>query len=242
MTAKLQFPNDRCERAWALYVGAEKSGSRAEKLSTLDALSAELIAVSPEARRQFVESWCMAFLDGDAMSPLAVGNGEWMRLPLFRSVFRPVLESGRLEKRAGYARWSAQLHGLFSRPEGAYRLYEPSAKALLQEALQVDPGDVRARALLIESMLSEMDYFCHELPSGLLVKVEILSERISEVEALLSGTIWAARSRTGLSALRRVAAGDWSDPVLDDAFRLLSLRFRIAKALLPKTRGSRFLT
>ncbi|MDQ6436536.1 hypothetical protein RB623_21000 [Mesorhizobium sp. LHD-90] len=241
MTANLQFPNDRCERAWAVYVGAEKSGSRAEKLSTLDALGVELIAARPEGRRQFVESWCLAFLDGDAVSPLSLGNGQWMRLPLFRAVFRPVLESGRLEGRAGYARWSAQLHGLFSRPEGAYRPYEPSAKALLREALQVDPGDIRARALLIEDLLSDVDYYCHELPAGLLVKAEILLERVSEVEDLLSGTIWAARSHGGLSALRRVAAGDWSDRVLDDAFRLLSLRFRIAKALLPKTRGSRSL-
>lgn len=211
----------------------ERSGSRAEKLSTLDAFISELISGSPEGRRGFVESWCAAFLDGDAVSELSLGDGEWMRLPLFRSVFRQILETRRSEKRAGYARWSAQLHGLFSRPEGGYGQYELSAKALLREALQVDPADARARALLIEDILSDVEYDCHELPYGLLVKAEALLKDISEVEKLLSGTICEARSRSGLSALRHIAAGDWSDKVLNETFRLLDMRCQIATELLP---------
>lgn len=156
-----------------------------------------------------------------------------MRLPLFRGVFADVLETGRTQFRPNYARWMAQFYALFCRRGGSYLIYEPTREALLAEALDLDPGDDRARAMLVSALLSRVEYVCHELPQGLLCDPGRLIEDADRLQSLLSGTIWHQLSLRGSASLRLVALGDWHDDVVGDVDEYARLRWAIQDSLFP---------
>lgn len=156
-----------------------------------------------------------------------------MRLPLFRGVFADVLETGRTQFRPNYARWMAQFYALFCRRGGSYLIYEPTREALLAEALDLDPGDDRARAMLVSALLSRVEYVCHELPQGLLCDPGRLIEDADRLQSLLAGTIWHRLSLKGSAALRLVALGDWNDSVMADVDEYAGFRWAIRDSLFP---------
>lgn len=237
MTDDLQFPDPSCADAWHRYLAMEDAGNR-EEIST--ALVVFLSLMPDDGRQEFVESWCRLHLDGAEQPSCETGGMEWMRLPLFRSVFAPALEAGRKAGRAGHARWSAQLYGLFCRVDGPYRLYEPHFNDLLREALHLDAADYRSRSLLVASLLSDLDYFCHELPDGLVVDGQTINAHVRELELLLRDAGCLAGSRKGLAALELIAGGDWSEQALESAFDLLSNRFDVGKVLrIEQPKGTR---
>ena len=225
------------EPAWSCYLAKEANGARSEKLAALDEFIADIRCRSRSEQIAFVEWFCRQHLDGAAPSDISLGNGQWMRLPLFREVFADILEEGRSERRPNYSRWMAQFHSLFGHRHAPYRHYEPNKQILLAEALDRDPTDNRARAMLVFVLLDWLDYACHELPHGLLCEPNDLQVMADRLQAHFVGTLWEKRARTGSSALRRVASGDWSNDTLVDVEDMLMLRFTIDRSLFPHTKA-----
>lgn len=228
MVHELTFPDPASRAAWADYLEKERMGSRSEKLVALEAFVAGMDAAGSAAKLDFVGSWGRTYLDGKAPSPLHLGNGEWMRLPLFRGVFAHALEQGRLSGAPNFARWTAQMYPLFSRVDG---LQLPSRDALWREALQLDPGDERSRLLLVHAILSFLDYALHELPHGLLAPRDAVRADANDLAELLEPTVWRAQVPRGRAALYRIADGRWTPGVLRAARKFLALQQKILRHL-----------
>lgn len=228
-----ELANAELEDAWALYIAAEANGARNEKADALRRLVASVQSQDRSAQVAFVEWYCRNHLDSREKGEGDISGGPWMRLPLFREVFVDVLETGRIQSRPNYARWMAQLYALLCRRNGSYLIYEPTREALLAEALDLDPGDDRARAMLVSALLSRVEYVCHELPHGLLCDPGRLIEDADRLQSLLAGTVWHRLSLRGSAALRLVALGDRHDDVVGDVDEYARLRCAIQDSLFP---------
>jgi hypothetical protein len=177
------------QHRWERYLATESSGTRDDKLRTLNEFVEELL-LSPEA------TWKPWALD---LTARIVNDGTDIpvRCPLFERILFPALVESLGAKSPGSARWLAGLsQHLYRCPACMERLgrARSSEWALLQAAVAHDPGDVRSRQQLIRVIANHLRYTLHELPSGVLfgtngatvVQCDELLAELDEFRSLVS--------------------------------------------------------
>lgn len=161
---------------WRSYLQLEETGLRPEALEALADVVEALRAEGEPVQRAFAFAILTRRIDEQLDCPL--------RHPLFRGVVGPALVDGVLRGSPGCARWASQLGGLLWQcRELCDALSVHGEWALLQLALDHDPDDERAGALMLACQARYLDYSLHEVPRGVLYGVN--GARVDECTALL---------------------------------------------------------
>jgi hypothetical protein len=148
------------ERRWSAYLAAERDRVRTVAMPALDAFLDALLEEPPVVWKGWAKSLAKQVADEGADWPV--------RFPLFRRALLPALVEGIAAREPGPARWLASFEQLLFHAPGELAAELRSSRALLREALRVDPHDHRARQKLVESVADDLDYTLHELPAGVL--------------------------------------------------------------------------
>ena len=165
---------------WDEYVRLHRQGRRKESFAALDGFVAATRDYSEARKERLVESLCRQTVD--------VGRDDLLRQPLLTELIFPQLRLARDARRPLAAKRIAKLRdrivglrgGLKSLGLEALRIDD-----LLREAIEVDPSDAEARTLLIEDLRYWLDYYVHEVPSGVLAKPEDFRQDLGEFEQLV---------------------------------------------------------
>lgn len=198
------------ERLWSDYVAAEKVRLRGEYLAALERFVPALLELPVEVWHPWALELARRIVDEKDDPPV--------RFPLFRAVLFPPLLDGVKNARPGAARWLAGLHNLLYKSPECMALLPPNRRyysGLLQQAVQDDPGDMRSKRDLLESMRDDFDYALHELPAGVLYG----NDGASSEECLLL--------LDDLSAYEKLAQE--MGPTEDDRELMASARFHITE-------------
>ncbi|MDP9352791.1 MAG: hypothetical protein M3P51_14810, partial [Chloroflexota bacterium] len=170
---------------------------RKSALRTLDAFVQQLEVAAPERRSEWVHAFCRAIWDRGVPEPV--------QQPLLVRVILPELRRGYEAQRTPYARWIAQFRqeiwGSWRQSLGALGFSEFWAEDLLREALRLDPHDSLARRELISVLESALDYYIHEVPSGVLAEPHTFRQELAEFEQLVA--------IEGLTDRYERALGEW---------------------------------
>jgi PAS domain-containing protein len=148
---------------WKEYLAAERVRIRQESLLSLERFSEALLRLSPEVWQPWARELAMDVVDEHQEIPI--------RLPLFRRIIFPALQSGLEQSIPGSARWLAGFaQALYKSPSCYEQLpeNERSEYGLLLRAIREDATDIRAKKRLLILMRSRFDYVLHELPDGVL--------------------------------------------------------------------------
>jgi hypothetical protein len=171
------------QKLYATWRVARDRGLQREAQRLLDIVIARLERFPPEHRRAWVERASSLVCDSPGVDP-ARERWRWFELPMLRRVVLPELLAGFEAGRAGCARWLACLPP--AGPRGplhdAYYAGERTEGWYLERALERDPGDARARDLLIDDVDGGMDYVLHELPAGVLQDPDELQHDLAVFE------------------------------------------------------------
>lgn len=148
---------------WNSYLAAENRGLRSERNASLDQFLDSFAELAPTVQRE----WALHF----AASVIDDGDSTPVRMPLFRRVLLPHLQSAITDREVGSAR---RLAGF---AQHIYRCTDLGPQldngsltehGLLLTALEHDPNDDSARRRLLDLLTSRLQYTLHELPSGVL--------------------------------------------------------------------------
>ena len=141
----------------------EKRGLRSERNDALDRFLASFTLLSPTTRQEWALSLAAQIVDDGALMPV--------RMPLFRRVLFPALQSAVSERVPGAARWLAGFaQHIYQCSDLRSQLVDGTLTehSLLETALEHDPDDEVARRKLLDLLVSRLNYTLHELPTGVL--------------------------------------------------------------------------
>ncbi|WP_145944116.1 hypothetical protein [Fuerstiella marisgermanici] len=148
---------------WDVYLEAERRGLRGERNDALNRFLAAFAELHQTEQHDWALGLASNIVDDNASTPI--------RLPLFRSVLLPALETAIAQRTPGAARWLAGfVQQIYKCRELRPRLMDGTLTehALLLTALDHDPGDDRSRRKLLGLLASRLNNTLHELPTGVL--------------------------------------------------------------------------
>jgi hypothetical protein len=166
--------------AWNRYTQLHAQGRRREALSVLEEFVAEVREYTSDRRTRLVEALCQQTVD--------VGRIDLLREPLLTELLFPELRAGREARRPPYAKRIAKLADrIVGLPRGlaTLGLQELRVDQLLDEALELEPGDAEVLDLQIRWYEHALEYCTHELPSGILEEPEGFRQLIEGFERAL---------------------------------------------------------
>ncbi len=148
---------------WNAYLEAESRGLRGERNDALKRFLAAFAELQETERHEWALDLASSVVDDGASTPI--------RMPLFRAILLPALQTAIAHRAPGAARWLAGFAQHFYRcPELRPRLVDGTLTehALLETALEQDPADDRSRRNLVILLASRLHDTLHELPTGVL--------------------------------------------------------------------------
>ena len=174
MEGELELPRSEHWAAWRARVAAsDPAGAEASLRAFVD----EAGAWPAERRRKWVETWCRAAFDAHEPLPWPASLAQGLVLP--------ELARGVRAGRRGHARWMAQVPHALDAHRGAAGLPAGGGwrEALLEAAIALDPGDDRARRLLVAHLRSEVEWACAG-PDGRRAGPQWVADRALRIAAL----------------------------------------------------------
>nr|WKN36903.1 hypothetical protein K4G66_31545 [Tunicatimonas sp. TK19036] len=141
----------------------ERDKVRSSLLIKLDEFISEWQKVDRNEQKDWVNELCYAKFEAEEDIPV--------RMPLFEDVLFPVLLDFYRQRKQYAAYWLAEMDQLiYKRQKFQEQLGEGrwTKVALLEEAINVDPQNKKAKDKLVKALLWEIDFTLHELPMGVI--------------------------------------------------------------------------
>lgn len=148
---------------WNAYLESENRGLRSQRNDALDRFLNEFAELPSSTQREWAIAFAAGVVDGGDKTPV--------RMPFFRRVLLPHLQSAIANRVVGSARWLAGFaQHIYKCTDLRPQLYDGTLTehGLLLTALEHDSNDVLSRRRLLELMTSRLQYTLHELPDGVL--------------------------------------------------------------------------
>ena len=152
---------------WNAYLELENRGLRSQRNDALDRFLNAFAELPTSTQREWTISFAADAIDAGGKTPV--------RMPFFRRVLLPQLQSAIADRAAGSARWLAGFaQHIYKCTDLRPRLYDGTLTehGLLLTALEHDSNDVAARRRLLDLLISRLQYTLHELPAGVLYSYE----------------------------------------------------------------------
>ena len=171
---------------WDNYLAAENRGLRQERNAALKAFLGAYRELSSDVQHRWALQLASRLIDeGDELP---------VRMPLFRRVLLPELQSAITDREPGSARWLAGFsQHIYKCADLRDQLADESftEHGLLLTALDHHPDDNVARRRIIELGVSRLRYTLHELPTGVLygidgATIDECSELLAELDDFLA--------------------------------------------------------
>lgn len=164
---------------WDAYLAAENRALRSDRNDALTRFLDSFSDLAVDSQRNWALNLASKIVDGSDSTPV--------RMPLFRRVLLPHLQTAIADRLPGSARWLAGFaQHIYKCTDLGPQLDDGTLTehGLLLAAIEHDPTDDASRHQLLKLLVSRLQYTLHELPTGVLYGND--GATVSECADLLS--------------------------------------------------------
>lgn len=171
---------------WQPYLTARKSGIKKHWKALLNERVASIDQLSTDERASYLDRLCSAVFDDQQAIPIEHPViwchilTRWQE----RLTQNPEHEQTLL--------WLVKAMGF----NGTYKILQVDPDDILKGILQRNPSQNEAQRMLLKSHLDSLDFALHELPHGLLIRVDICRQLVAECEQLIQANPDLAECKT----------------------------------------------